>query len=136
MDPELLLSEYLGSEYIVFDPELIIKIGEKHPELDLFLKQKQVSTWAFITAYNPKSKLLSPEENRLRNQNLEKEIARFEFKKGVGRKGNWSEESYLVLGGSLDFVLNLGRKFDQNAFVYGEIDSEAKLIFCNSGFAH
>lgn len=57
---------FLNTSFKVFTkPAFTIKIDA------LVLEVQQFNSWAFITAWNPSPEILSLEENRNRNQNLE-----------------------------------------------------------------
>ncbi len=131
LDGDSLIQTYLETEYIVFHPPISIRIGQYHPVLDDILIQKHFSTWTFLTAWNPRSCLLSKEENLKRNLLLLDHLKSFESWKGEGKGKNWSEESYLVLGMGKNFALDICKTFDQNAFVFGKVGEEAELVFCN-----
>ena len=95
------------------------------------LRSKGSESWAYITAYNPFSELLSDEENEKRNKELESKLTKFEIfsGRGVGTDGTWSdEESFLVLGISRNDAMELGKKFEQNAILFGTIDDVPELI--------
>lgn len=91
-------------------------------------------SWCFITAWNPKSKVLSSKENNIRNEELRKCIENFEYPifigAGVGPDSSWEPEvSFLVLGVEKAVGIKWGQQFDQNAIVFGEWQSPAKLIW-------
>lgn len=72
-----------------------------------------------ITAFNPRSRLLRPGENEERNRLLRDDLDRAGLRHttAVGRSldGSWREESFAVLDASPELVLDLARRYEQNA---------------------
>lgn len=122
---------FLRTRYRAFvaGSELVLRCGERHPWLDDVLRQHGLSTWAFLTAWNPGGDLLPAGENRLRQTQLQERIqdAGLAFYPGVGELDDWSEESLLILGPSLTQVHDWASTFGQAAFVWGELDQPARL---------
>ncbi len=99
-----------------------MRIGVINKDFDLWLADQLVEQYTFLTAWNPFSRELSLEENRRRNELLEKELqvssTRVLPAVGVG-EGNWPPEvSFCALNLSLEDALRLGRQFGQNALVF------------------
>ena len=65
-----LIESYINTKYIVFEPTLTIEIGKLNQDLDGLLIKHNSNEWAFITAYNPYSKILNDEENKLLHSEL------------------------------------------------------------------
>ena len=90
--------------------------------------------FALITAANPRSNLLSDEENRLRNALLERELLargwRYGPSFGTDRAASWREDGFIVWDETADDLLELGREFEQNAIVYGAGGQARKVPFC------
>jgi hypothetical protein len=125
-----LYKAYLNTSYNVIDPPLSIHINEFHPKLDELLEQHQCETWAFITAFNPYSKILLEEENLRRHQMLVSDLSNFKLFEGVGagKESSWNpERSVLVLNISLEEAIRMGKKYEQNAIVTGKKNSVAEL---------
>lgn len=132
---EGLISAYLRTRYVVWAPRFTIRIGERHPGLDAWLGGK---SWAFITAWNPGSQPLPEEENRRRQSELEDVLREGMWKyypgAGVPEEEGWpAEESFLVAGISLSEALELGKRFGQNAVLWGESGQAAQIFFCDIG---
>jgi hypothetical protein len=131
MDKDL-YNAYSSTLYQVAEPRVDIRIGVKSKELDALLLLHNRTTYAFITAWNPFSKILSEDENNRRNKLLFEEL----FKKyvlfqghGIGQDPKWKpEESFLVLGIDERTAAELGRKYEQNAIVFGAYDEEPQLL--------
>lgn len=83
------------------------------------------STCAFITAWNPASKLLSHAENEQKNRMLEADLAPATNLvlpgTGLGDDGSWpGEKSFLACGITAAEAVRLGIKYGQNAIVWCE----------------
>ena len=116
-------------------PELCIRIGSHHERLDRMLHEHQCDAWSYITASNPASELLSDDENRSRNRELEALLKSqdlvFYRGEGVGSDSTWpAETSFLILGISREAAVHVGRQFGQNAIVCGMLGRAAELVDC------
>lgn len=131
-----LLSAYTATEFVVFDEgeEWAIKVGEAAPRVDRLLERFVVETATVVTAYNPRSRVLTPEENAARHHSLCVILKEQEwpFLLGEGRdpSGRWIPEiECIVFGTSLEQGLTLARQFDQNAIVFLEHGRAPRLEF-------
>lgn len=92
--------------------------------------------FAILTAHNPGSQPLSPEENARRHRELERALRErgYDLAPSVNRspEGDWVEEGFAVLGIGLEEALAVGRRFGQNAIVYGQGERVA-LAWCGGG---
>jgi hypothetical protein len=135
-DRNHLAAAYQATTYVVDAPDgpLSLRVGRTHADLDRLLARHGVTSWAFVTAYNPGSIRLDDTANRARQRQLE-EAARALGKavlpgRGVGDDGTWPpEESLLVLGISEPEAVSLGRRFGQAAVVCGETGAPARLAW-------
>lgn len=113
------------------DTSIVLKIDESSDDLQTFFPG--IETWAFITAWNPLPLVLSLEENNKRNKELEKEIETLGIKYtngiGVSADEKWSEESFFLIDCSKEIAIELGKKFNQLAIVYGEKNKTNQLLF-------
>ena len=79
--------------------------------------------FAIVTAHNPRSEKLSDEENERRHEKLEKVLcernAVFGLSVGESPDGAWREEGVIVYDVALEEALELGRRFEQHAVLYG-----------------
>lgn len=95
-----------------------------------------MKSWAFLTAWNPLSKPLPREENRRRNAQLLAAIEKWNWKAlpgvGVSPDGSWREESFFIFHIRKQQARALAERFGQLAFVYGEGDGIAELIYIQS----
>jgi hypothetical protein len=125
-----LINAYNTTEYKVYSPAMVIKIGLANQELNDLLISFNASTWAYITAFNPFSKILTEAENLKRHQELKVNIENYKFfeGEGVGEDKTWEPEiSFLVLGISLNDAIEIGKFYEQNAIVVGEINGVPEL---------
>lgn len=92
--------------------------------------------FAFVTAYNPRSQPLSGEENQKRHRELEREIQRLGLESapgsGASPDGSWFEEGFILFGVGLEPALELGRRFEQHAILWGE-GGRVGLAWCEDG---
>lgn len=128
---EEIIQSYNQAEYFVEGFAEPIKVGKIHAGINDLVKQNKVSSWCFITAWNPLSVEFSIEENNDRNEKLSADISNYQIIQGEGRdpSGNWTpEQSFLILGISKKEAVDLAVKFGQRAIVFGETDKAAELI--------
>lgn len=129
-----LIEAYKNSKYEIFETSIIIEIGIINQQLDDLLLKHNSNEWAFITAYNPYSQVLTDEENEIRHSDLKvltKNYVTYEGH-GVGEDITWKPElSLFIIGISKDDALKIGYKFDQNAIVYGKIEFAPELLILN-----
>lgn len=129
-----LISAYEATNFHVkAEPAFILNVGKESEELKTLFKQNNISSAAFITAWNPYSKSLSDKDNQERNELLKAELGHrsLKFIDGFGQDpaGEWAgEDSFLVLGIGLEAAKKLGNQFEQNAIVWTDGDSVPKLI--------
>ncbi len=129
-----LIESYKKTKYKVFEPTITIEIGIFNQDLNNLILNHNSNEWAFITAYNPYSKVLTNDENKIRHYEL-KELTEnyvtFEGH-GVGEDPTWEPElSLFIIGISKVEASKIGKKFEQNAIVYGELNNSAELIILN-----
>lgn len=131
-----LINSFLNTNYTVYPEEgkqFIININQANFELHQFLNEFNASTFAFITAWNPQSNLLSPQKNQARNKQLQEDLKDYTIfpAAGVPANGeNWiPEASFFILNIKKEDAFTLAEKYDQLAFVFGEINELPKLIW-------
>ena len=130
-----LLNSYLHTSYTIYPAageNLVFKINKTNATLDLFLQQQHAIAFALLTAWNPRSQLLTVAENRRRNQLLRTDVQRYRTfaAAGVPAAGeDWEPEtSFFILNITPDEALLLARKYEQNAFVYGSLNEPPRLV--------
>ncbi len=139
MNKESLIKAYTETEYIIPELELTLKVGETNSVLDS-LQTKYCSTmWTFITAENPKSKILTDEENNQRTELLREildNLGKPYFSAYGQGNPNWKpEKSFLVLRTSRsEAVEKLGIIFQQNAILVGQLGKATELFIIEEIF--
>jgi hypothetical protein len=131
--PEDLLTEYLGARYVLNEDGSAIRIGQHLEAVDQICQDHGHQTWLFITAYNPRSRLLTEEENRHRNEELRQMLIErgYFFTEGEGQCEDpaWKpEKSFFVPGVTRQVAIDLGQLFNQNAVVFGVVGGPAELL--------
>jgi hypothetical protein len=106
--------------------------------IEVFQSEKQIedlgwSEYFVITAWNPFSKQLQLDENRLRNSELEKDLLAVGavLLKAIGRSNDWKwfEESFAVRNIDLSEIIQSAKKYQQNA-IFHVTDEGRKVISC------
>jgi Protein of unknown function (DUF3293) len=138
--PDTLLEAYRRTAFNADTPKgrLSLRVGQRCRELDDLLTDHGVSTWAYVTAFNPGSIRLRDEENTARQHELEGVVASLGVPsysgEGVVDDGQWPPEpSLLILGIGRGDAVRLGRQYGQLAVVCGELAREADLVLCADG---
>lgn len=146
-----LVENYKNTDYFILrDQNILIELDKLNPKLDKLLSIHGKESWAFLTAWNPRSKPGSPNENLFRNQELLKYIKEeknWKYYPAVGRERilegkkigdrtamngkTWEEESFFILGMGREEAIQLAAFFEQNGFLYGEKNTFAKLYLTN-----
>jgi hypothetical protein len=134
---EALLEAYRRTRFVANTPKgrLSLRVGRRCGELDDLLASHGVTTWVYVTAFNPRSIPLPAEENWARQRELERSVAKLGLVwypgEGIADDGRWPPEpSLLVLGIVRNDAVRLGQQFGQLAVVYGELGQEAELVVC------
>lgn len=132
-----LIEAYRATRFVACVPggEIVLRVGERNPDLDALLEQRRVSSCAFLTAWNPGSRLLAAAENARRQAALLAAAGRAGYPylpgRGIGADGGWpSEESLLILGIARPAALALGRRFGQLAIVCAARGEPVELAIC------
>lgn len=129
---------YLATAFVadISGGRIEIRIGRRHPDLDALLAGRGVHAWAFVTAWNPASRLLPDAENAVRQQRLRDDLAALRLTSfpgwGIPDRADWPPEaSLLVLGLAEDDARRIGREHGQNAIVVGACAVAARLVWCH-----
>ena len=108
-----------------------IRVGSESVLEDL--NMPDVSSWAYITAWNPLPITYSLEENRMRNQSLKSDLnaINLEYIDGVGMAidGSWQEESVFVKNISKEQAEQLAQKYEQVAYLFAHRNEKAQLVY-------
>ncbi len=128
---------YLETTYAVFidDHQYDIQIDKTLPSVINELLSNKKSA-VILTAWNPRSKVLSIEENKQRNNKLYSKLKADKYiiyhAEGHSVDASWqAEESFLVVGMAKEKAEQLAAEFEQYAYVWCEYDKPASLIFTN-----
>jgi len=127
-------AEYTAAHYYVCEPAQTLRVGAKHPWLDALLTQQGHRCWAFLSAENPLSTPLNRAQNTQRTQQLATDLQATGLPtfaaEGQDPTGEWpAEQSFLVLGLDTKKAQRLALKYQQNAYLGGQIQQEAQLIW-------
>ena len=112
----------------------VLRVGHLHPEFDVWLNERAYEHYAYLTAHNPRSHLLSPAANAARHEQLERmlRLMKLPFAPAEGRdpSGEWAAEpGVLLFDVPAAQVHELGRIFEQNAVVEGKIGGVPLLVW-------
>lgn len=122
LDRRLVLA-YLQTTYRLLLPALDLRIGRLNAAVDEWLNGQKAASLAFLTAWNPGSRLHAPAENRRRNRLLEKHVRALSFRLqpgcAVGDDPEWTPEpGFFVPDLPGEVAVEAGRLFEQNAIVF------------------
>lgn len=122
-----LVGAYLSTQYRAeVGQSLHLRIGQKLPTAtSRFFNEKNISTLAVVSAWNPASIRLAEAENQSRNEKLERKLQKTArlFLPGfnVSNAGDWlPEESFWAVDIMAQEAVRLGKFFGQNAIVWWE----------------
>ena len=132
-----LLDAYMKTNYRADTPlgPIDIRIGLTQSTLNELLETHNAHSWAFVTAFNPHSVALSASENAFRHRQLCQSVDDAGYLnfpgEGIPDDDRWhSESSLLIIGISKVVAVSLGRSYQQNAILFGEIGGLAMLVNC------
>jgi len=134
---ETLIAAYRATDYVLFvgdGGDVTLNIGRHNPDFDRVLEKRNAETAVVVTAYNPRSVVLSDAENQARHADLTARLdARgCDYALGEGRDptGHWQAElECVVFGISEQAGLDLARAFDQNAIVWVTRGGKPDLLY-------
>jgi hypothetical protein len=123
---ERLIEAYRTTDYVLFvgdGHDVILNIGRHNREFDRELDRRHATTAVVVTAYNPRSAVLSDTENNARHAQLTEllDAGGHDYALGEGRDptGHWKPElECVVFGIPIEAGLELARRFEQNAIVF------------------
>jgi hypothetical protein len=134
--PDRLAQAYHAALYRIDTPTpILLRIGAAHPELKTLARALQQPAWgAFLSASNPRSRILRPAANDRRLKALQRVLkqARYSWVPGRGLDpfGQWPEEPSLWVPGLPKSVAHaLALRFGQNAFVWCDEHTVAHLVW-------
>lgn len=131
-----LVEAYLKTTYKIYagTGSYDLRVDEPNADFQNFCKEKGITHWAVITAYNPCSEECSSISNRRKNDALQRVLKSIHLTvleaDGIPDDSNWeTEKSYFSYNLSLEQAQKIGRQFQQNAIVYGKGDGIARLFW-------
>lgn len=128
------LNAYLKTRYeVLVDPAFDQFISRPCPSLMRLMAWHGVGTAATITAWNPESRLTDAAANAATQAELIAAIDAAGYRHfpvfGHDPDGIWpGEESRLVLGISRNAIIDLGRRFEQNAVTFATRNGKPELL--------
>lgn len=129
---------YRASVYVIHDGEQRIEtcIDRPHRGLAALLERQGVDCAALLSACNPHSRSLPPEQNLARQQALEDALraAGLRFLPALGRSpdGSWQEPSVLVLGLDTAAACRWAARWEQHAIVHYDAGGRGALCFVDA----
>jgi hypothetical protein len=126
---------YENANYLVSTPvcQIDFKINQVNEALARLITDHGVDGASLITAFNPLGQLVSIDENAKANRLLEDAIVATGLPYFLGHgsepKGEWKEDSYLVIGISLEEAKEMGNLYQQNAIVWINKDGLPELVW-------
>ena len=120
-----LIKAYREAVYVIQieDREIALQVNKASPQLAKLMMEWEVSTAAFLTAFNPFSQVLDPQENEARQKKMWADAQPMcpKIFPGIGRDKNdqWPHElSMLALGIHQQDAQALADQYEQNAFLW------------------
>jgi hypothetical protein len=134
---EALIAAYRATDYVLFlgdGNDVTLNIGRSNNTFDHVLDARKAESAVVVTAYNPRSVVLSDAENRARHASLTAllDARGCDYALGEGRdpSGNWQAElECVVFGISVEMGLEIARAFEQNAIVFVEKGGVPELVY-------
>jgi hypothetical protein len=126
-----LIQAYRAAVYRI-DDRFDLKIDQHSPELKAWLHRHGIESCALITAANPAGRLRSPAFNSQVNGELEALIIEFGHiycpTVALDPLSQWPPEAGFLIGG-IDYAdaESLAQRFDQNAWVWSQVDAVPRL---------
>lgn len=128
------VAAYSAAHYSVLAPEpFVLLVGSVSSGLADLMAAEKASCAAFITAWNPFSRVATTAENTAAQEALRCDLVALGVKSipGFGKdlSGLWpGEDSLLVLGLDLERARDLGIKYGQNAILWTGLDACPQLV--------
>ncbi len=128
---------FSDTDYVVPLPSgdtAVVNVGAMHADIDAWVTDYGLSSWCFVTAWNPSA------TERDRRENARANVALFMDLQGDGhpavgatarpRSGEWPvEPGFVVLGVSRDQALDYAKRYGQLAVVFADVGGEAHLLW-------
>jgi Protein of unknown function (DUF3293) len=128
---------YRATSYLVHlrGEAIRLRIDRPSPELDAFLERIQCEHWAFISAVNPGSELLTEAANAGRHRKLLSTVSAQKLVYFTGDAvpdtSGWPiEPGLLLLHIGLEKAFSLAQEFGQSAILAGQRNDAPRLHYC------
>jgi hypothetical protein len=128
---------YLRTSYRVETVEgaIDLRVGTPSQEMDRLLAERGATRYAVVTACNPGAKRLTDGENAARHEALKQAVAALGVDilpgENVADEGDWPPEpSLCILNIPEEKAVSFGRRFGQDAILYGEGGGVPHLVPC------
>lgn len=136
MSVDALLEAYRTTRFVAYDGDCeVVALVDRHvPEMDALLQRLGARSGVFITAWNPRSVVLSPALNAPAADRLAARVAGEGFialpHRGVSADPSWrAEEGLFVLDIDFAYALAMAADFGQNAITVVTPGEPARLLF-------
>ena len=136
MSADALLEAYRTTRFVAYDGEReIAALVDQHvPGMDALLERLAARSGVFITAWNPRSVVLSPERNAVAAGRLAARVSAEGFRalphRGISADPSWHpEEGLFVLDMDFDYAVAMAAEFGQNAVTVVALGEPARLLF-------
>jgi hypothetical protein len=141
MVTDALIEAYSRTDFVLFDTgdgEVTINVGRPSTAFDRVLERRGAETAVIVTAYNPRSVVLTEAENSMRHAQLTAMLDARGYGYGLGEgrdpTGQWKAEiECVVFGIPVEAGLDLARAFDQNAIVFVPRGAAPELVYPDLG---
>ena len=128
---------YLETTYSLYvdKDKYDIKIGNLVPPIvNQLLDNEKDKSAVILTAWNPRSKVLSSEDNKVRNNKLHAYLKNNKYTVykalGQGNDASWpAEESFFIIGITKEAAEKIAVEYEQYAYIWCESEKPASLIF-------
>jgi hypothetical protein len=135
MSADALLEAYRTTRFVAYDGDReIVALVDRHlPEIDALLERLAARSGVFITAWNPRSVVLSPALNAAAADRLAARVAAERFRalphRGFSADPAWRpEEGLFVLDIDVDYAVAMAADFGQNAITAVALGRPARLV--------
>ncbi|MBC3766954.1 DUF3293 domain-containing protein [Neptunicella marina] len=135
MQNQVLHFAYLATHYTVLqNPPWRLRIDNANPELINCYQKFRCSSCAFISAFNPQSKMQPYSVNQLAQHQLIRMVESngWNWLSGSAKAidGTWpAEDNLLIMGITLAESYCLAKKLNQKAFIFCDQNTIARLIY-------
>ena len=136
MPNDSLLEAYRTTRFVAYDGDrqVVATIDAHAPDVDELFRRMAARSGVFITAWNPRSIVQSPESNAAAAGRLEARVAVEGFRalphRGISADPSWHhEEGLFVLDIDFDYAIAMATDFGQNAITAVSIGRPAVLLF-------